>query len=292
MGDDVNRRGVTRAAKGFTLVEIAVSLVVVAIMAVGFLSFLKPAVDGYLDSKRRADLTDMADTALNAIRSDVRSAVPNSVNVIDPAGCFQLIPTVGGGRYRMGPDTVNDAAVCAPGVCSAWPDPSAAEASATSVDLLSNDGTSPVDGDALAINNQNGDDAYTGASRFAVVGAPTVPRATDGIKRLVMDKNPAPSGYDGGRFQVVSKNAKSVVYVCSAGRLFRVVRPSFAKVSGACPAVAVGVDAVVATDVESCEFLYDPTVGEKAGYLWTSLTMTRSSESIRLGHGSHVDNQP
>ena len=93
-------------SRGFTIVELVMVIVITGIIAATFTIFFKPAIDSYLGAKRRATLTDMADTALRRIGRDVRLAVPNSVR---PFGnqCFELIPTIAGGRYRRASDTVS-----------------------------------------------------------------------------------------------------------------------------------------------------------------------------------------
>src|ERR1035437_9964243 len=91
--------------RGFTLVELIMVIVIMGVMASMIVVFLKPAVDSYLDSRRRADLTDIADTAIQRMAQDIRRAVPNSVRSVSST-CFQLVPTIAGGRYRMAPNTV------------------------------------------------------------------------------------------------------------------------------------------------------------------------------------------
>jgi len=68
--------------------------------------FLKAPIQQYVDVARRADMTDIADTALRRIGRDLRLALPNSVRVTGVCGgpgttCFiEFLPTTGGGRYR------------------------------------------------------------------------------------------------------------------------------------------------------------------------------------------------
>ena len=68
-----------RAHRGFTLIELVLVVVVTSVMAATLVVFFKPAIEGYLVSRARADLTDQADTALRRMVRDVRLAVPNSV---------------------------------------------------------------------------------------------------------------------------------------------------------------------------------------------------------------------
>lgn len=75
-------------------------IVITAILAATLTIFLKPAIDSYFDTRRRVDLTAIADTALRRMAQDIRSAVPNSIRPGPGAystSCFQLVPTIAGG---------------------------------------------------------------------------------------------------------------------------------------------------------------------------------------------------
>jgi MSHA biogenesis protein MshO len=291
---------------GFTLVELITVMVLMGILAGTFMVFFKPTIDGYFDARRRADLTDIADTALRKIAQDVRRAAPNSVNVIDATttadnvACVQLVPTVGGGRYRTGPDLTNDDASCpTSGVCAAYPDSSAAASATPTFDVLVSQfsgATDPIVKDAtVVINNQNGDDVYdTGLSRGTItntVAAP--PRPGFGTHRVTLSRNPTAGGYDAGRFQIVAAAEASVIYSCSGGRLIRTNVGSFTKQT-ACPAYSAAMDPyVLATDLKSCEFQYSANMGgQQSGYLWMTIVLERQNEAVTLAHGSHVDNIP
>ena len=54
---------------GFTLVEAIMVIVITGILAGMVAVFIKAPVDGYVDSVRRAELTDAADTALRLSRA-------------------------------------------------------------------------------------------------------------------------------------------------------------------------------------------------------------------------------
>lgn len=286
-----------RSTAGFTLVELVIVIVVLGVLAGGFMVFFRPMIDGYFDARRRADLTDIADTALRRVAQDVRRAVPNSLNLInattddDGVACLQLVPTVGGGRYRKSIDRTNDDATCpGSGDCAAFPDVSAPAGSAVTFDVLlarfSGQGAF-LAGNAVVVNNQNGDDVYGGASRAWVEAAADSPKGAFGIQRVELDGNPMAGGYDGGNFLVVAAAEPSVVYTCANGRLRRLARPLTK--DAACPAGG----SVLATDVLSCEFLYQANMGgQQSGYLWMTLELGRGGESVSLAHGVHVDNVP
>jgi len=284
-------------ARGFTLVELVMVIVITGIMAATLAIFLKPAIDGYVDTRRRADMTDIADTALRRMAQDVRSAVANSVRVHGDQ-CFEFLPTSGGGRYRLAPDTVWDEAH--PAAPSAVLDTSTAT---SSFDVLSPLLAALSAGDWVVIDNQNADDAYTGTNRAALTVA-ALPDASLGTARIAFGTaKQFPVGYDGGRFVVVPNNGgkPAVVYVCDGagvdaqgdgtGTLYRVPR-AFSATLAACPATAGG--AILATRVSACTFVYNPNQGatQQSGFVWMRLVLSQANESVALAYGVHVDNVP
>jgi MSHA biogenesis protein MshO len=222
---------------------------------------------------------------------DIRSAVPNSVRSVS-ATCFQLVPTIAGGRYRMASDTVNDTPTplpCAPSAtCSAPLDVTAAT---TVFDVLSPMATVPALNDWIVIGNQSAADVYAGTTRGQISAAPTTPRASDGLHRITVTSTQFPSGYDGGRFVAVPNAAQTVFYSCVGGTLYRTVA-AFGAAQAATCALVTG--AVVATDVAACTFVYDPNQGatQQSGFVWMRLELSRSGESVALAHGVHVDTVP
>ncbi len=91
--------------RGFTLIELVVTLVISAVV-VSFVSmFISGPVRGFADQARRARLVDAADAALQRIGRDVRRSLPNSVRTTAAAGvvALEMLSTVDGARYRAQP---------------------------------------------------------------------------------------------------------------------------------------------------------------------------------------------
>ncbi|MBP9712559.1 MAG: prepilin-type N-terminal cleavage/methylation domain-containing protein [Sterolibacterium sp.] len=87
---------------GFTLVELVIVIVILGVVSATVATFVAPTIQGYVDTERRAEMTDAADTTLRRIARDVRAALPNSLRGPNPASnaCLEFIPVIGGGRYR------------------------------------------------------------------------------------------------------------------------------------------------------------------------------------------------
>ena len=289
-----------RHERGFTLVELVMVIVVAGVMAAALTVFLRPAVDSYLASRRRGELVHEADASLSLMVREVRRAVPNSIRT-PGTQCFEMVPTRGGGRYRAGPDTVNDSGPsCVPGAsCAAWIDPSVAT---TVFDVLAGSGDAASVGDWVVINNQNTNDVY-GLVNRAQVTAVSTPAASMGTQRITMNSLQVSPGYDGGRFALVPDDTQAVFYSCvgadgtldangnGKGRLLRHRHYGF---NASYPTACDTAGEVMATGVRACNFIHDPNQGatQQSGFVWMELSLARGGETVDLGMGAHVSNVP
>ena len=64
-----------------TLIELVIVIAISSIIAVGMAAFIARPIEAYVDAARRAELTDIADTALRRMTRDLRTALPNSIRV-------------------------------------------------------------------------------------------------------------------------------------------------------------------------------------------------------------------
>jgi MSHA biogenesis protein MshO len=91
-------------ARGFTLIELVVALVVGAIIF-GLMGMMIAApIDSFFDQSRRARLSEAADAVWQNIDRDVRAALPEHVRWA-PAGNFvalEMLSVVNNGRYAFG----------------------------------------------------------------------------------------------------------------------------------------------------------------------------------------------
>jgi len=86
--------------RGFTLIEMVMVIVVGGIVAAMTVSILTLPINAYVDSSRRATLTDVAESALRRMQRDIRAALPNSIRVSSDGQSLELLHLVDGGRYR------------------------------------------------------------------------------------------------------------------------------------------------------------------------------------------------
>ncbi len=286
------------------MVELIVVIVITAVLAVSLVVFIKPTMQSYADTRVRSNMASQADTALRRMLRDVRLAVPNSLRLPNDQ-CFEVVPTSSGGRYRMGPDTVNDTpsgCTTPSATCAAYVDNTAAT---TKFDSLTDLTPVPSTGDWVVINNQNINDVYAANNRSAITAIAAAPLASQGKHRITINALQVSSGYDGGRFVVVPNSQQAVFYVCSGadgsvdangngkGALYRLKAYGFnASYPTTCPSVAGGT--VVATKVKSCSFVYDSNHGatQQSGFIWLDLAITQSNETAHMAVGAHVMNVP
>jgi len=278
---------------GFTLVELIVVIVITGVLAGTLVVFFKPALDSYLDVGRRATLTDMADTALKSMSRDIRMAVPNSVRLIDSKVCFALSPTADGAIYRTAPDK-------RPAAPATYHFNPLVPNATAQLDLLS-----PIDninGKTIVINNINGDDVYTGASRatvssFQALTTVSTPTNEVGTARIGFASKTFPAHDRGGYLFVVPADEQVVYYIYSSStkKLYRLARTFAVQGNTAptsCPSIAGA--AVLADSVADVTFSSLPNQGAGADQVYMQLTIKLSAngEDVQLSYGVSAENRP
>lgn len=270
------------AQQGFSLIELVMVIVIMGVIGATLAVFMRAPVDAYLDSGRRAALTDLADTAVRRMARDIARALPNSLRTPSPQ-CVEFIPTRTGGRYRAEPDSG-----VAGNQAAAVLDFTVAD---TSFNMLANNASLPAEqrivaNDVVVVYNLGvpGADAYAGDNTSVVAAVSAGSESTISIAAKQF-----PLASASNRFHVVPGNEKIVSFVCSGGRLLRSSDHAYAN---SCPTSGATVS-VLANNVSACNFVYNSSDLQRNALVQMTITLTDGSgESVGLYHEVHVGNTP
>lgn len=297
---------VNQGQSGFSLVEMVVVIMIIAVVAGMMGLFIKAPLQGYVDSARRADLTDVADTAARRLIHDIRSALPNSVRVTSNGSAVYLeyLETAAGGRYNS---ATTPAGCMTSGNCTALTtvgDLVSGVASSASLELASGGGTLSASAVVVVYNQSNAcPSAYCGDNAPLITGITN--GATDTSEDVISFAATTftTGGSPNNRFQIVSG---PVTYVCNpaAGTITRywgyamqALQPSDVTLAP----LSTASQALLASHVSDCSFAY-ATVQESLGTGQSSVAVTipmilsesgvdGQAESIYLYNSAHVNNE-
>jgi MSHA biogenesis protein MshO len=278
--------------RGFTLIElvvtIAVSSVVVSFMAL----FIVMPMNAYTAQTRRASLVDASDSALRFMARDIRSALPNSVRVptngTGALTALELLATADGARYQ-------DNGI--PALALDFTQPDGAFSTTVPFTQLSLPWASKAY--YLSIYNVG----VPGADAYQMTGVITPPGTIIGItagatpnQNLVALNPPFQFAYGSPekRLYLVSG---PVSYLCdtSAGTLTRYsgyTISSMQPVSDAALAALGATSALVAANLTACTFTYSPGTAQRNALATMSLTISQGGESVQLLNEVQVVNAP
>lgn len=274
---------IPRRQTGFTLIEAIMVIAITGILAGIVAVFISGPVTGYLDTARRAELTDQADVALRRITRDVRLALPNSLRVASAGGInyIEFIMTTSGGRYRFEGDGSTGGDFL-----------SYTSTADTSFDVL---GPLPAiaANDFIVIYNlgpgNTPADAYNGGNR-AQVQSVAGNLVTLTANPFASQSPPLPS--PDNRFQVVPGSTRAVTYACpsaTAGNLTRQWNYGFNAAQVTPP---VGGSSATLAGNATCAVEYTANATGRNALLNITLTLTSGGESVSLFQQIHVDNVP
>jgi MSHA biogenesis protein MshO len=289
-------RSLQKQQAGFTLVEMIVVMVITGIIGGMVAIFIRAPVQGYMDSARRAELTDIADTALRRMARDVRSAVPNSVRIA-AVGCAQkcveFLPTRDGGRYRANtPGNVLTFGTLDGSFDIVGTPINFAKGDFIVVGSTQSDGNPPYDMSSAGILR-----SYS--SQTLVGGVQTVNFTNTAL--------PIWAELPSQRFDVVDAAQQAVTYAClnvgvnggvGTGTLtrywsygFHATQQTPAGIAANTAPVVSHAAAILADKVSACQIEYD-IPSQRFGLLAVRLTLTSGGESVSLYNEIHVNNAP
>ena len=265
-----------RRARGVTLIEMIVVIVITGIIGTAVAVFIRRPVEGYVDAARRAELSDIADTALRRMTRDIRTALPNSIRIDGTGRYLEYLQTRGGGRYRADPREDGTGNVL---------DFAAAD---SSFDVI---GQMPAMAatDSIVVYNlsatEAGSNAYVGDNREGYASDDGTTITLDAAKLF-------PLASPGKRFHVVQH---PVTYHCDLGagvlRRYWGYTIQAAQPTGTLP--LDGGSTLLASNVTDCSFTYatDGATG-RTGVVALTLQIEQSGEKVRLFQQIHVSNVP
>jgi len=267
-------------ARGVTLVEMIIVIVITGILAAAVAVFIRRPVEGYIDAARRAELSDIADTALRRITRDLRTALPNSIRITTAGGVnyLEYLQTSGGGRYRAEPDSGGGGNVLDFTIPAG-------------VGLFDVIGPMPAMSatDSIVIYNLNA----SGATLNAYAGDNREGYASDNGTTITLDAaKQFPQASPGKRFQVVQF---AVTYACNpaTGELRRYWNYGILAAQPTPP--GGGSNALLATNIPTsgCSFSYTTSGATgRTGVVALTLQISQGGETVMLFQQVHVGNAP
>lgn len=282
--------------RGFTLVELVIVILLLGLISTLLFNIIRGPLVAYIDIQRRADLVDIAETALQRMTREIRLALPNSIRYTGTTG-IEFIRTIDGGRYRRLP---HPGGATTP--CGTIADNKISFTSNTDcfevMGSLDNLPAAPATGttqSACATQNalclviyntgQIGANAYD-LDNIAAISAITSNSVTFNNSDIPTFRFPFKSPYQ--RFQIIDT---PVSFICAGTNIMRYSNYEIKSIT--VPTGGTSANLLV-DNISSCAFNYDPGTSTRAGLVTISLTITDndSGESVSLLQQAHVDNQP
>ncbi len=284
-----------KRARGFTLVELVITIVLSTIV-IGFMTiFISGPVASYTHQARRAELVDLAENSLRRIARDVRRALPNSVR-LDLSGsvtALELLNTVDGARYRDRPPPGNPSKR----LRFTAPDDAFNSIGGFRNIVLPFSSTTHY----LSIYNVG----VPGANAYELANVITPPGTQIDIDTDAIPGEDNVRISPAFRFTFASPGKRMflvdtpVTYLCdnAAGTLVRYANYTISADqvdrNSASELLSAGADAtLIANRVSNCAISYAPGTAQRAGLVSIALAITDTGETVSLLHQVHVDNVP
>ncbi len=282
-----------RSARGFTLVELVVTIAVGSVVVAFMALFIVMPMNAYTAQTRRASLVDASDSALRFMARDLRSSLPNSVRITSSGTvtALELLATADGARYQDGGPLSN------PALALNFAAPAGAFATTVPFTRLA----LPWSSSAYYLSIYNvgvpGANAYQMANVITPAGTAITISAGAAPNQNLVTLSPAFQFAYGSPEKRVYLVSGPVSYLCdtSAGTLTRYSGYTIASTQPASAATltAAGASAaLVASDVGACQFTYSPGTASRNALATLTLQITQSGESVQLLNEVQVVNSP
>lgn len=250
---------------GFTLVELVIVIVVMAILGGISVSFIRNSILAYVNSEAYYELADRADISLRRMSRDIRNALPNSVWV-SPAGDFvQFVPIKAGGRYQE--DSLDFTA------------------SGGDTFTVQGEAVDVAAGDQLVIYNLG----ISGANAYEGDNIRPLSSTGSNLTSLTYTGAAFPLPSPGSRFYVVNGAA---FYVCDTANRRLLMYSGYAVTSGHPTSFSSLTPSIVAEDVTSCSFTYTEGVMQHSGVVTAQLQLSKNGGVVSLINLINVVNSP
>jgi len=283
----------TRVARGFTLIELVITIAVGSVVVAFMALFIVTPMTIYTSQTRRAMLVDAADSALRFIGRDLHAALPNSVRVSASGSvtALELLATADGARYQDSGPLSNPALAL---------DLTAADgAFATTVPFTQL--TLPWMSNAYFLSIYNvgvpGANAYQMANVITPAGTTITISAGATANQDLVTLSPSFQFAYGSPGQRVFLVSGPVTYLCDTAAA-TLTRYSSYTIASAQPASAAALNAagasaaLVASNVAGCQFVLSAGTAQRNALATLTLQIAQSGESVQLLHQVQVVNAP
>jgi MSHA biogenesis protein MshO len=90
-----------KQSRGFTLLEMIITMVVVGILFLGIAGFVEFGARGYVDSVARTKIQNQAQFVIEKMSRELRHAIPNSIQTSLNGQCVSFYPITFSGFYHL-----------------------------------------------------------------------------------------------------------------------------------------------------------------------------------------------
>lgn len=261
-----------KKVRGFTLIELVLTMTILGILSLGFIGFLTIGTHVYNDISSRDVIVADARFAIERLNRELRNALPNSVRTLDNANlsCMEYVPIKTAHVYTnlaIGTDVATDK---------------------ISV-IQSSNSYSYQGGDRVVVYSTGINDAYdTSLDKAAVIDNVNQGFATSVWQITLNSAQTFASDSPNEHLYIVSTPV-SFCLIKSAGQMYRYANYGFSSTQ---PTPNNGV--LMAENINNqnqAPFRFTNN-GMNSGIVQVNLSFTKNSETVEFSNGVHIKNVP